>query len=793
MLVPLSWLREYVDLDLGLDDLIVVLAELGLAVESVQHVGQGLDGVVVAKVLAIGSIEGADKIRVVQVDDGAGPTAPVQVVCGAWNFEVGDVVPFARVGAVLPGDFAIATRKMKGVVSNGMLCAADELGLPGADHAEGILLLDRDLPPGSPFAEVMGIEADVILELEINANRPDAMSMVGVARDLAARLGVPLRIPEPKVIEDGRAVGDLTTLVIEATDGCGRFVSRVLSGVKVGPSPDWMARRLTLAGMRPINNVVDVSNYVMLELGQPNHAYDLHRVTGHGLRVRRARPGETLVTLDDVERRLVADDLLICDAEDVAVGLAGIMGGASCEIDDRTTEVLIESAWFQSMAIATTSKRLGLRSEASARFERGADPEMAAVAAARFCELLTSCSEAPISVASGMLDRVGAVAPQEPVRLRTARVNALLGTTLQDEQISGHLRALGFRATSVAEGVHDVRIPSWRPDCSVEVDLIEEVARLHGYTALPKTVPSSPHFGRLSAYQQDRRLVRQILVGAGASEAWCTTFLAPVDLQRLGLAVDEAVVVANPLAAEESLLRTSLLPGLLASVAYNESHRNAGVALFEIGRTFRRPVDGGPLPDEREMAAVVLAGRDATEAVSTWWLLAEGLGVRNVRLVADAAPGLHATRTARIVVGGTVVGWVGEADPTALATLAIAERVGWLEIDLAILLDLPHGEGRYRPISRYPSSDVDLAFVVAERVPAGEVEATLREAGGDLLVRLGLFDVYRGEPVPAGHRSLAYAIRFQAPDRTLTDDEVAHARRGLIDAVEAAHGAALRA
>ncbi len=798
MLVPLSWLREYVDIDLTLDELVVVLAELGLAVESVRRVGEGLDGVVVAKILEISSIEGADKIRVVQVDAGDGPSQPVQVVCGAWNFEVGDVVALATVGAVLPGDFTIAKRKMKGVVSNGMLCAADELALPATDQDAGILILDQDLVPGTPFAKAMGIEADVVLELEINANRPDAMSMLGIARDLAARLGTPLRIPDPRVEETGQAVEELTSLEIEATDICGRFVSRVISGVKVGPSPEWLARRLTLAGMRPINNVVDVSNYVMLELGQPNHAYDMNRIGGRGLRVRKARANETIVTLDEIERHLVVGDLLICDAKDTPVGLAGIMGGSSSEIDETTTEVLLESAWFKPMAIATTSKRLNLRSEASARFERGADIEMAAMAAARFCELLAKCSVTPISAAKGIIDRRGDDTSSAAVLLHTSRVNALLGTALDDSQMIGYLDSLGFSSAAVGDGIYEVKIPSWRPDCTIEVDLIEEIARLYGYTNIEKRVPASPHFGGLSAYQQERRIVRQIMVGAGALEAWCTTFLAPSDLERVGLDVQEAIVVANPLVAEESLLRTSLLPGLLSSIAYNASHRNCGVSLFEIGRTFRRPVEakqpaGDQLPDEREVLALALAGCDATDAVAWWRLVAEGLYIENTKLVADTVPGLHATRTARIMVSDVTVGVVGEVDPSSLSRLGITERVGWLELDLGTLLEMPHGTKIYKSISRYPSSDVDLAFVVSDSVPAGDVEATLRRVGGDLVASVGLFDVYRGQPVPEDHRSLAYTVRFQAHDHTLTDDEVASARRRLIDAVEKTHHASLRA
>ncbi|MDP9005591.1 MAG: phenylalanine--tRNA ligase subunit beta, partial [Actinomycetota bacterium] len=571
--------------------------------------------------------------------------------------------------------------------------------------------------------------------------------------------------------------------------GCGRLVAQVLTGVTVGPSPAWLARRLTLAGMRPINNVVDASNYVMLELGQPTHPYDRRRLAGGGLRVRRARPGETLVTLDGIERSLHPADLLICDADDQPVGIAGIMGGASSEIDPTTTEVVLEAAWFDPLSISTSSRRLKLRSEASARFEKGCDWAGIDRAVARFCELLAPSGAVPAGPAA---DVVGHLPERPPVRLRTKRVNQVLGTGLDDARIAGYLDPIGFTTTPVAEGTLDVELPSWRLDSGTEIDVIEEVARLHGYRAITPTLPRSPLTGGLTPYQRDRRAVRQILVGAGADEAWSATFVSSDDLERCLLDPREAVVVTNPLVAAESLLRTSLLPGLVGAVAANARRRQPGVALFEVGHTFRRPPPGQQLPDEVEAAAYAAAGRDAAEAVTAWHLVAEGLVLSDWDLEATTAAGLHPTRTAEVVVAGQAVGVVGEVDPAVLAAHEIGERVAWLELDLGRLLGAPHGNDRYRPVSRFPSSDVDLAFEVDDATPAAAVARTLRRAGADLVVDVALFDVYRGDQLAAGRRSLAFTVRFQAPDRTLTDEEVATARARLVAAVEASHPAVLR-
>jgi phenylalanyl-tRNA synthetase beta chain len=788
MKVLLSWLRDFAPIEGDPVALGEQLSDLGLAVEQLDVLGDGLDGIVVARVLATRPHPDADRIQLVDVDAGDGEA--LQIACGAFNMAPGDLVPLAPVGTVLPDGTAIGRRKMRGEWSNGMLCSARELGL-GSDHA-GIQILPPDLPVGVGFAEAMGIERDVLYDLEVNPNRPDAMSVAGVARDLAARLGVPFAIPEPVVDEvpGDRIAG--VAVDVPAPDGCGRFTARVLTGVSVGPSDPLVARRLTLLGMRPINSLVDASNYVMLELGQPSHPYDLAKVRGGRLGVRWARPGDTLVTLDGVERTFTAEDLLITDGDDRAVGIAGVMGGADTEIDESTTDVLLEMAWFRPLTIAKTSRRLRLRSEASARFEKGTDPEVIELAHRRFGELV---APGGARLEAGIVDVRGELPDRRPVTVRTGRLNRLLGTELEAPKIAEMLAPIGFAAEPVGEDVR-VTIPSWRYDSSTEIDVVEEVARLYGYTNLGTRLTRSPHAGRLTERQAERRRVRALLVGRGLSEAMPLPFLAPGDLERSGLPGD-GIEIANPLVAEESVLRTSLLPGLVKALATNAARRNTGVGLWEIGHVFRRPPAGAaaaePLPDEREMLGVGLGGRDAVAAVREWRAVAEVLALRDVRVENGAVPGLHPTRAARLVgPGGEPLGAVGEVDPEVLEAHGIGERVGWLEVDLDTVAGLARDPQVYRPVSIYPSSDIDLAFEVDDAVPAGDVEAALRDAAGDLLASLRLFDVYRGPGIAEGRRSLAYTLRLDALDHTLTDDEVAAVRRRCIEAVEGTLGATLR-
>ena len=784
MKVLLSWLREFAPIEGDPADLGDQLSGLGLAVESIKPIGEGLGGIVVARVLGLRPHPDADRIQIVDVDAGDGEA--LQVCCGAFNMSVGDLVPLATLGCVMPDGMEIARRRMRGEWSNGMLCSPVEIGL--GDDGEGILVLDGDHAPGLPLAEALEMGADVLFDIEVNPNRPDAMSVAGVARDLAARQGAPFSLPEPAVAETGLDAADRLSVEILDPDLCGRFAVRVLDGVVIQASPRWLANRLTALGMRPINSVVDVSNYVMLELGQPSHTYDLAKLAGAGFRVRRAVDGETIETLDGVTRTLTSADGVVADSDDMVVGIAGVMGGASTEIGGDTTSVALEMAWWDPASIAASARRLGLRSEASARFEKGADPEVADLAMRRFAELL---ADTGATLAPGMVDARGNTPERETILVRTGRVNGILGTDLTRDRIGELLGPIEFTAVSNGDD-HDVDIPSFRPDSTTEIDVIEEVARMHGYTGIARTRPRSMLTGALSRRQVDRRTVRTAMIGLGLDEVMPVPFLAPGDLERAGLDAD-GITVTNPLVAEESVMRSSLRPGILKTLAYNASHRLAGLGLFEVGHVYRHPEASQPLPDEREYLAVALAGRDAGDAVGVWSALADALAARDYALVADVVAGLHPTRTARIEVGGVPVGHVGEVDPGVLDAFDVPERVGWLEVDLDTLLGVPHGDTPYQQVSRYPSSDIDLAFEVDDAVPASAVERCLREAAGDLLARLSLFDVFRGAPVGDGSRSLAFTLRFQAVDRTLTDAEMVDVRRRCIDAVEGSLPASLRA
>ncbi|HEX9682384.1 MAG TPA: phenylalanine--tRNA ligase subunit beta [Acidimicrobiales bacterium] len=785
MKVLRNWLAEFTPLDgIDADELGHLLSDLGLAVEQQVHIGSMLDGIVVAEVLELRAHPRADRIQLVDVDAGDGEA--LQICCGAFNMSVGDRVPLATLGTTMPDGMTIERRKMRGEWSNGMLCAADEIGF-GSDHG-GIMLLDRSVEVGQPMADSLCLASDVLYDLEVNPNRPDAMSVAGVARDIAARRRRPFEIPvaEPPLGSEGDA-SKLVTVAIADADLCGRFQARVLRGVGIGPSSATIAARLRLAGMRPINNVVDASNYVMLELGQPNHPYDLHQVGGGGFNVRRASDGERLVTLDGVERVLTPDDLLICDATDTPIGIAGIMGGASSEISLSTTEVVVEMAWFQPMAIARSSRRLGLRSEASARFEKGCDWNVIDRAMERFAALL---APAGAELVPGASDAWGQTPPRDGFPVRTSRVNQVLGTDLAADDIAGYLEPLGF-ASTVDGNVTHVTPPTFRLDSSTEIDAIEEVARIHGYGNIATRVPPSVHVGALTDRQQWRRQLRRTMVASGCAEAMPLPFLAPGDLERCGLD-GNGIAIVNPLVAEESILRTSLMPGLLKAIQHNDRHREPDAWLWEIGQVQRRPTDPtAVLPDEPEMLAAALAGNDGQGAVEVWTSIAIDHAI-DARLVSDTAPGMHPTRTARIEVAGRSIGVVGEIDPAVLAAHDLSQRVGWIEIDLDALWSTGVGDRTYRKISRFPSSDIDLAFEVGDDVPAGDVERTLRRAAGDLLADLALFDVFRGDQVGAGRRSLAFTLRVQATDRTLKDEDIATVRQECIDAVVKAHGVTLR-
>ncbi len=785
----------------------------------------------------------------------------MEVVCGAWNFEVGDLVPLAPVGAVLPGGFAIGKRKMKGVVSHGMLCSGRELRI-SEDH-EGILRLNdvAGAAPGVLLVDALGLQPDLVFDVAVEANRPDAWSIVGVARDLAARLRLPFSVPDPPAGPADRAEGgggatgaggssgasvtDLASVRVDDLELCPRFTARVLTGVRVGPSPEWLARRLVLAGMRPINNVVDASNYVMLELGQPTHPYDLDRLGGHGLLVRRAHPGESVTTLDGVERTLgrpgpglgdTGQDCLICDAEGAPVGIGGVMGGASSEIDGTTTRVLLEAAYFVPMAIARTSKRLALRTEASARFERGCDPAGIDRAADRFCELLALTAGPDLRVASGVIDVVGDV--PEPVQLtvRPAKINALLGTSFTAPEVAGLLAPLGITVSEVAvdgDDALDVTVPTFRPDIRPapmgEADIAEEVARTYGYVRIARThalmAPTrSAHRPPAGPSPGEGRPVR-----SGRQRGMDDD--VPVRERPTGLGLGRALRGGHQPTGGGGAVPADVdggRPGAVSAVQPRASPDRGPALRDGLGLPAfrcRADADGADRAAETsERLSVVFAadGDDAWTAVSAWRTIAEALGVASWSMggLADAgavAVAVHPYRSSTLIgegaAGGSdgggsdgapdpvVLGVVGELDPSVVGRFDLLEtdgrprRVGWLDLDLGTLLDrgrVARRPDESRPVSRFPSSDIDLAFVVGDRVPAGSVEQTLRRAGGDLMEGVELFDVYRGTSLPEASRSLAYHLRFCALDRTLTDEEIGSLRAQCIAAVEGEHQASLR-
>ncbi|WP_420624264.1 phenylalanine--tRNA ligase subunit beta [Candidatus Poriferisodalis sp.] len=803
MKVLLSWLREFAPIAGDSAELADHLSDLGMAVEEMRIL-PSLDGVVVARVAGLRPHPEADRIQLVDVElpgtSGEGTDGALQVCCGAFNMSVGDLVPLATVGTTMPGGLEIGKRRLRGEVSEGMCCSAAELGL-GTD-AEGIMILPDGLELGAPLMDQIGLGGDVLYDLEVNPNRPDAMSVAGVARDLAARLGIPFEIPEPVVAETDEDISNVASVEIVDGDLCGRFGVRAIRDVAVGVSPLWMQLRLALCGMRPINSVVDVSNYVMLELGMPNHTYDLALVPGGHLGTRRSPGDETVVTLDDQERTMQRGDGVIIDRDNQPIGISGVMGGASSEISEATTAVLLELAWWDRLSITRTSQRLGLRSEASMRFERGTDWDLVPTALDRFCELLIRITPGGVSVCRGRLDGRGELPDATRVDVRPARMSHLLGQPFSESQLRSLLDPIGLHCDSATDGSLEVTIPSFRPDVATETDVAEEVARHYGYGRLGRTVPRSPEPGRLTPTQRLRRDLRRVLIGAGLSEAMPNPFLAPDALRRAGIDGAEPVRLLNPLATEESVLRPSLLPGLLTAAAYNTSHRNETVSLFEMGVVFGQPPvasspatpSNGALPTETEQLGAIWAGGEATDAVRLWDLIAVAFGLDASLVNTSDLDGMHPVRAAQIMLEGHAIGYVGEVDPVVCERHGLVQRCAWLQLDMEPLLETAAAiaDRPYQLVSTYPSSDIDLAFSVPDGVQASEIRDMLRAAGGDELRSVELFDVYRGDQMAPGTRSLAYRLRLQADDRTLTDEQVAEIRQQCIDAVEATHGAVLR-
>jgi phenylalanyl-tRNA synthetase beta chain len=792
MRAPVEWLSQYCGGGLSTAELEERLTMTGTKVEAVHHHGPGpRERFVVGRVLETRPHPDADRLTVCIVDVGGGEQS--QIVCGAPNVAQGQTVAIAAPGAVMPNGITLANIKLRGVESNGMILAEDELAI-GTDHA-GILVLEDGTAPGTPLDRLIPFQTDV-LELEVTPNRPDCLGVYGVAREVHAATGEPLA-PPPWADDPGTSGPvDGAAVEVQCPDLCPRFTARVFEDVTIGPSPAWLKARLMAAGQRPISNVVDITNYVMLETGQPLHAFDLDRVVDRKLTVRRALPGEQLETLDGQTRTLDGEMVVIEDGEG-PTSIAGVMGGARSEVHDGTTRVLMEVASWHGANIHRTSLKLGLRSEASARFEKQLQPEQAMEAQAVATKLMVELCGA--RVADGTID-VGGPGP-EPVtiRLREQRVSGLLGAPISRERCAEILEALEFDTADVPDGL-DVRPPAFRrADVTREADVIEEVARLDGLEKLPATLPSRHGAsGRLTPRQRLRRAASDALAAQGLSEIVGWSFTGPELYERLRLQAPRAVELANPLSGEQSQLRTTLLGSLLDAAAHNRSHGAGVVRLFEAGAVYL-PTDDGPLPEEPHHIAALISGsvRPPTwrepEPPEADFFAAKGLlaGLfEALRIGWDVEPAtqpfLHPGRAASIMVDGREVGWLGELHPS------VADHTAGFELDLDALGE--PGTPAYEDVTSFPAVREDLAVVLDERVAAAEVLAVVRDAGEPLLAGAEVFDVYRDPArVGAGKVSLALRLTYRVPDRTLTDEEVAAKRSEIAAALESSVGGVIRA
>ena len=811
----MKWLSELTDVNLSVPELVDRLDLTGTAVDGVETIGEALEGVVVGRIDSKERHPEADKLWVTSVD--VGTEVPLTIVCGAQNFDAGDKVPVALVGATLPNGMTIKKAKLRGVPSEGMNCSATELGI-GSD-ASGLLILPADAPVGMPFAQYRGM-ADTVIELEVTPNRPDCLSMAGVAREIAAITATSYRHPGGSPAEQGSPVAESVRVEISDPDLCPRYTARLIRNVRIGPSPDWLAERVAAAGARPISNVVDITNYVMFELGQPLHAFDASTITADPegrahIIVRGALPGDCLTTLDGQQRSLKPGMILITDATG-PIALGGVMGGENTEVGETTVDILLEAASFEPTSISRTSRSLGLTSEASSRFEKGVDPNGCVAALGRAAQLMADLAGG--EVAPGIIDVYPRPASPVTLTLRLERVNAILGTTLTAEEVASILTSLELRVSG-GPSTFEVQVPSFRPDLVREIDLVEEVLRVWGMARVQPTLPGGRE--RIGGLTGSQRLVERIgatMRAAGLNETMTYAFCDPEDLVRIRrvLPADELLVeLINPMSEEQAVLRRTLLPGLLRSVSSNQRRGVANVHLYEIGSVFWTAT-GRKSPKERTVVAGVLTGRwsepswsdhrgkdEAPGAALRSEMLNffDGKGVLEALAIELGFPRftvreadhewLQPGRAADVIVNGDVVGWLGEVHPLALRAFEADGPVVAFELLVEPLIKGARPK-KYVEIARFPAIEIDIALVVDEATAAGRVEQAIVSAGGKLLEGASLFDVYRGPGVPDGKKSLAFSLRYRASDRTLTDDEVLPQHERLLRKVAGAVGAELR-
>ena len=793
MKVPMSWFSDYTDISsVTPKEYAHALTMTGSKVEGVENMGGGISNVVTGKILSIKPHENSDHLVICSVDVG---DEVLQIVTGAPNVKEGQIVPVAKHNSTLPGGVTIKKGKLRGVESNGMLCSHEELGISEADLGYepeyGILILPQDTEIGMDIRDYFGINEEVV-EFEITSNRPDCFSVIGLARETAVTFKKPFNVKKPVYTENGENVADTISVEVKNSDKCLRYSAKMIKNVKIGPSPKWLASRLRACGIRSINNIVDITNYILLEYGQPMHAFDLRDLAVRKIVVRDAGEGEIIKTLDEQDRKLSANDLVIADGEK-AVAIAGVMGGFNSEVKPDTTTVVFESATFEASTVRLTAQRVGLRTEASSRYEKGLDPNNTIPALDRACELveMLGCGE----VVGGVIDIKGHIPEAKVHEFRPEKINAFLGTDISKEDMAKYLTSLEFK---VDTDKMTIVAPSFRPDIEGEADISEEIARLYGYDKIPTTLLSGASVaGGKTKKQLARGKVNRILCSQGLNEIMTYTFTSPAIFDKLRFAKDSVlrntITITNPLGEDTSVMRTTTIASMLDILSHNYSHRNESAKLFELGKIYL-PTEPGKLPTEPETVTLgMYGGVDFYDIKGVCEELFDAMRVNKVSYVTCSDhPSFHPGRCAKIMIKNEEIGIVGEIHPDVQKAFDIGTPCYVAEIDFDKMFDKINTEVKYKQMPRFPAAIRDIAMLVDKAVHVADMEAVMTKAAGSLLDSIQLFDVYEGEQIPEGKKSVAYAVSFRAPDRNLTNDEVNEVFEKILKALKEKLNADLR-
>jgi len=802
MLVSLKWLKDYIDLELSAEELADRLTMAGLEVDEIQTLAPKFSGVVAAKILSVRPHPNADKLSLCDVTDGA-ETYPI--VCGAKNIHAGDVVPLAKTGAVIPGGYTIKSTTLRGEKSEGMLCSEAELEI--GDDASGILQLPADMALGRPLQEALDL-GDTVLDIGITPNRSDCLSMIGIAREVAALTGKKMKMPDVRILESAQDVSLLSSVTIEDADLCPRYTARLIQNVTIGGTPVWMKTRLEAAGLRAINNVVDVTNFVMLEMGQPLHAFDFRFLEEGRIVVRKSKPGEEFISLDEKSRLLPENTLLICDGKK-PVAIAGIMGGLNSEVKEDTRTILLESAYFNPASIRRSSRSLGMPTDAAFRFERGIDPEGVVRALDRAAQLIAELSGG--EVCRNYLDEYPAkIKAVDNIPLRMDRVRQVIGAGVPAREAVRILKSIGMALRREGKGAYRVTPPSFRVDIEREIDLIEEIARLYGYHLVPSTLPSvsvseTETIPRLALEER----VRRLLTGSGYSEIINYSFSSPDSAEALGLSPEDErrrfVVIKNPLTEDQSIMRTTLVYGLLETLKKNLRNASFNLKLFEIGRTFFKRHDG-ELPEERNILAALAAGKvsddlwgskvsvDFYDLKGSLENIFQDLKMDSCRCRTETPePFLHPGQSCGVYMGDVRIGFLGKAHPEVLKKMDIKSDAYLFEINLDLLGEQTGRRIRYRELSKFPAVQRDVAFVLPESMESEKMLEIVLSQHEDLLENVSIFDIYTGKGLEERTKSLGLRFSYRALDRTLTDAEINSIHNRIVQNTVQQTGAKIRA